>query len=91
MLDITSCDVSTQSSTRNNNKKCVIAFIDYSAAFDSVSHKFMDVTLAAAGASRKSRAIFRAIYSVTKGMVRVNGILGSKILSELFDICRGVV
>ena len=70
---------------------CVITFIDYKAAFDSVSHKFLDSVLARAKVSRKCRAIFRAIYNVAKGMVRVNGILGKKIFSEYFKICRGVV
>ena len=27
-----------------NNKSCVVTFIDYTAAFDSISHKFMDAT-----------------------------------------------
>ena len=35
--------------------------IDYSAAFDSVSHKFIDTTLQEAGASVKTRRLFRAI------------------------------
>ena len=39
------------------DRSCVVTFIDYTAAFDSISHKFMDSTLANAGASRKSRAI----------------------------------
>ena len=73
------------------NKKCVVTFIDYKAAFDSVSHKFIDSVLARAKVSRKCRAIFRAIYAAAKGMVRVNGILGKKIFSEKFDIGRGVV
>ena len=60
----------------NNNRKCVVTYVDYSAAFDSISHKFMDTTLTKAGASRKSRAMLRAIYSVTQGRVRVRGING---------------
>ena len=72
-------------------KGCVITFIDYKAAFDSVSHKFIDSVLVRAGASRKCRAIFRAIYEAAKGMVRVNGTKGQKILSEFFNIGRGVV
>ena len=70
---------------------CVVTFIDYKAAFDSLSHKFIDAVLNRAGASRKSRAIFRAIYEAAKGIVRVNGILGKKIFSEAFNIGRGVV
>ena len=73
------------------NKKCVVTFIDYSAAFDTISHKFMDETLANAGASRKSRAIFRAIYSAATGIARVRGIDGQIIFSEAFKVRRGVI
>ena len=71
--------------------KCIITFIDYKAAFDSVSHKFIDKVLKKAKVSRKCRAIFRAIYEAASGKVRVNDTLGKKILSEPFDIQRGVV
>ena len=74
----------------NNNKSCVVTFIDYSAAFDSVSHKFMDVTLAKAGASRKSKAIFHTIYSVTSGITRVKGTDRKTIYSVKFRVGRGV-
>ena len=36
-------------------------FIDYRAAFDSVSHKYVDLALKRAGVSPKARAIYRAI------------------------------
>ena len=68
-----------------------MTFIDYSAAFDTISHKFMDETLANAGASRKSRAIFRAIYSAATGIARVRGIDGQTIFSEAFKVRRGVI
>ena len=73
------------------NKKCVITYIDYSAAFDSVSHKFMDQTLANAGAKRKSRAIFRAIYQAATGIARVRGTEGQTVFSQAFEIRRGVI
>ena len=41
-----------------------IAFIDFTAAFDSVSHKFLDESLAKMGASVQSRALFRTIYYI---------------------------
>ena len=44
-----------------NNKNCVVTYIDFAAAFDSVSHKFLDEALAKAGAKRKTRALLRAI------------------------------
>ena len=34
----------------NNDDSCIVTYIDYSAAFDSVSHKYMDATLVKAGA-----------------------------------------
>ena len=74
-----------------NKKKCVITFIDYTAAFDSISHKFLDRTLEIAGASRKSRAIFRAIYKTATGTARVRGTDGKYELSGAFRICRGVI
>ena len=40
-----------------------LTFLDYSTAFDSVSHKFIDQALAAAGVRDKTRAMFRVIYS----------------------------
>ena len=61
----------------NANRKCVVTYIDFTAAFDTISHKFMNSTLAKAGASRKSRAIFRAIYAAAAGIARVNGTGGN--------------
>ena len=42
-----------------------LSFIDYSAAFDSISHKFLDKALKRAKVSVKTRRMFRAIYRVT--------------------------
>ena len=75
----------------NANSKCVVTYIDFTAAFDTVSHKFMDSTLAKAGASRKSRAMFRAIYAAAAGIARVNGTDGKYVYSGSFDIGRGVI
>ena len=72
-------------------KSCIVTFIDYTAAFDSISHKFMDATLAKAGASRKSRAIFRAIYAAATGAARVRSTDGEFIYSGTFRIGRGVI
>ena len=52
----------TRSSRNENHVWSRRSYIDHSAAFNSVSHKFPDKTLADASASRKSRAIFLAIY-----------------------------
>ena len=68
-----------------------VSFIDYSAAFDSVSHKFIDKALKAAGASHKSRALFRAIYKAASATTRVQSTDGSEVMSAPFPIDRGVV
>ena len=52
-------------------ERLVATFVDYSAAFDTVSHKFLDLALADAGASHKSRAIFRAIYRAASASTKV--------------------
>jgi hypothetical protein len=39
-----------------SQKTCVITFIDFTAAFDSVSHKFLEKSLLRAGAGQKSIA-----------------------------------
>ena len=75
----------------NANSKCAVTYIDFSAAFDTISHKFMDSTLAKAGASRKSRAIFRAIYAAASGIARVNGTDGKYVYSGPFNVGRGVI
>ena len=71
----------------------VVTYIDYSAAFDSISHKFLDKSLKKAGASRKTRAIFRAIYDAAEGTARVRGLNGNNIYiySESFKVRRGVI
>ena len=61
------------------DKFYTVTYIDYAAAFDSVSHKFLDAALANAGASRKTRKIFRSIYEVAAGTVRINGTNGSHV------------
>ena len=75
----------------NDDSKICITYIDYSAAFDSISHKFLDRSLANAGASRKTRAMFRAIYAAAEGTARVNGLQGNHIYSATFKVRRGVI
>ena len=66
-------------------------FIDFSAAFDSLSHKFIDQSLDAAGVSDKTRAMFRSIYRSASARTAVEGIDGETVLSDLFMVKRGVV
>ena len=72
-------------------EQLVATFIDYSAAFDTVSHKFLDEALAKAGASDKTRAMFRAMYSAASATARVTDTDGKVLLSKPFPINRGVV
>ena len=72
-------------------KTLYVTFIDYTAAFDSVSHKFLDEALQRAGASAKSRALFRAVYVVANAVTKVTGTDGKEIFSEPFAINRGVI
>ena len=55
----------------NSGQTLVVTYIDFVAAFDSVSHKFLDESLAEAGASDKLRAVFRAFYRGASARVRV--------------------
>ena len=68
------------------NKKCVITFIDFEAAFDSVSHKFLDEALGKAKASNKTRALFRVIYAAAQGAARIIGPDDKFTLSQIFAI-----
>ena len=43
-------------------KTIAVTFVDYSAAFDTVSHKCVDEALGIAGVSAKVRSMFRAVY-----------------------------
>ena len=72
-------------------KPLYITFIDYTAAFDSVSHKFLDEALKEAGATNKTRAIFRAVYAAATARTVVKDTDGKRVLSEAFNINRGVV
>ena len=68
-----------------------VTFIDYSAAFDTVSHRFLDEALAQAGAPVKVRAMFRAVYSSASAFTTVPAPDGKKVKSNVFSIRRGVV
>lgn len=69
----------------------MITYIDFAAAFDSVSHRFLDAALAKAHASRKTRAMFPAIYKAAAGAARVKDKDGKFTFSKTFDIARGVI
>lgn len=68
-----------------------VTFIDYSTAFDSVSHHFLDTTLKDAGVPVKLRAMFRAVYRSASAYTTVATADGKKVKSDTFPINRGVV
>ena len=68
-----------------------VTFIDYAAAFDTVSHKYIDRALKKAGASNKSRAIFRAVYATASAVIKTASTDDEAVISEPFPINRGVV
>ena len=67
-------------------ERLVATFVDYSAAFDSVSHKFIHTVIADAGASAKSRSIFRSIYQATSAMTGVTDTDDRYVQSRPFPI-----
>ena len=72
-------------------KQAVVAFIDYRAAFDTISHRFLDESLTAAGVQPKIRRIVKAIYAEATGMVRLRLPSGETLCSEPFPVRRGVI
>ena len=70
-------------------KEAVDTFIDYRAAFDTISHRFLDESLAAAGVQPKIRRIVKAIYTEETGMVRLRLPSGETMCSEPFPVRRG--
>ena len=72
-------------------RQAVITFIDYTAAFDTESQLFLDSALADAGVSVKVRRIIQAIFAAATGVVRIRQPSGENVLSEPFNIERGVL
>ena len=72
-------------------RQAVITFIDYTAAFDTESQLFLDSALADAGISVKVRRIIQAIFAAATGVVRIRQPSGENVLSEPFNIERGVI
>ena len=72
-------------------REAIITFIDYSAAFDTESQKFLDEALAAVNVSTKLRRVIQAIFRVAHGCVRIRQNDGTFAHSEFFYIARGVL
>ena len=75
----------------DQGKQMCATFIDYTAAFDSISHKYLDHALKEAGASVKTRRMFRAIYKAASAVTKVSDVDGKEVMSNPFSIDRGVV
>ena len=56
-----------------------------------MSHRFLDETLKKAGASNKTRAMFRAMYAAASAYTAIADTDGGKVRSKKFQINRGVV
>jgi len=67
-------------------REAVVSFIDYKAAFDTESQKFLDEALSDANVSYKVRRIIQAIFEAASGCVRIGNST-----SDTFNISRGVL
>ena len=72
-------------------RRAVVTFIDYTAAFDTESQLFLDEALSSAAVSTKLRRIIQCVFKAASGCVRLRNPDGSAVLSEPFDISRGVL
>ena len=72
-------------------KQAVLTFIGYRAAFDTISHRFLDESLTAAGVQPKIRRIVKAIYAEATWLVRLRLPSGQTLRSEPFPVRRGVM
>ena len=72
-------------------RQAVVTFIDCSAAFDTESQLFIDSALAETGVSSKVRRIVQAIFAAATGVVRIRQQDGGVVMSEPFNIERGVL
>ena len=73
------------------SQPAVVTFIDYTAAFDTTSQRFLDDALRESSVSVKVRRMVQAIFAVATGCVRVRNPDGSVDDSAPFDISRGVL
>ena len=74
-------------------KQAVVTFIDYAyrAAFDTISYRSLDESLAAAGVQPNNRRIVKAIYAEATGMVRLRLPSGETLCSEPFLVRRAFI
>ena len=69
----------------------MLLFLDLEGAFDKCSWRGIDTAMAAAGASAKSRAMFRTLYRTAQGIARVRKEDGETVDSNPYDIRKSVL
>ena len=72
-------------------RRAIVTFIDYTAAFDTESQLFLDEALGCANVSPKLRRIVQSIFRAASGCVRIRNADGTTVLLDPFDISRGVL
>ena len=72
-------------------REAVVTFIDYTAAFDSVSHRFLYETLSEANVPPKVCRVINAIYSAANGAVWIRQPFGQLLHFPTFSINRGSI
>ena len=72
-------------------EEAVVTFIVYTAAFDSVSHRFLYESLAEANVPPKVCRIINAIYTAANGAVRIRQPSGQHVHSPTFSVNRGSI
>ena len=73
------------------DEELIATFIDFVAAFDTVSHFFLDKALGVANVSTKCRAILREIYEAATAVVAVKQADGTTVMSKEVNVGRGVL
>ena len=64
----------------------MVAFIGYSVAFDTVSHKFLDKVMEESGMSNKVRTMFRVVYRNAEAFTTVQDAENKTVVSKIFPI-----
>ena len=80
---------------RQQTKKCMITYINYSGAFDSISHTFMDQTFVDKCRCKEESKVGRysepSIQRQQSGIARVRDTEGQTVFSQQFEIRCGVI
>ena len=80
-----------ESSDGDTKSLGIITYIDFTAAFDSISHSYLLNALYSYGVPAKYCRLIRAIYNAAAVRVRIQGRDGSKSYSRSVPVKRGVI